>query len=83
MVLSSSVECHCCYQVKDGSLQKKSYSLLEKLLSCSSPSLEQFLQDYVTDIQQLMIEGTSCVKPAAKRVMCILLSIAMTTCHYS
>lgn len=63
-------------------MQKKGYLLLEKLMSCSSPSLEQFLQDHVSNIQQLLIETTPVVKSASKRVSVCCLSIAMTTCHH-
>ena len=37
-------------------------------MSCSSSSLEQFLQDHVINIQQLLVEATTVVKPASKRV---------------
>lgn len=49
-------------------MQKRGYLLLEKLTSCCSPSLEQFLQDNVSNIQQLLIEATANVKTASKKV---------------
>ena len=51
-------------------------------MSCTSPSLEQFLQDHVSNIQDLFIEATKSVKPAAKRVS-ITFTVTMTTYdHY-
>ena len=69
---SNSLYAYRC-QVEDSTAQKKGYLLLEKLMSCNSPSLEQFLQDHVNNIQELLIETTATVKSASKRVSIWLL----------
>lgn len=48
-------------------------------MSCNSPSLERFLQDHVSNIQELLIEATATVKSAAKRVSMTSSLVTMTT----
>ena len=48
-------------------------------MSCNSPSLEQFLQDHVSNIQELLIEATTAVKSASKRVSMTCLLVTMAT----
>ena len=59
-------------------MQKKGYLLLEKLTSCSTPSFEQFVQDHVSNIEQLLIDSTAVVKTASKMVSYGLVYI----CYY-
>jgi len=56
-------------------MQKKGYLLLEKLTSCASPALEQFLQDHVSNIQQLLMDAMEIVKTASKKVNVCLYSL--------
>lgn len=46
-------------------------------MSCDTPSLEEFLQAHINDIQQLLLRATGSVRSASKKVLKI-----STACCY-
>lgn len=55
-------------QSGDGTMQKKAYSCLGTILSCTDASHEAFIVDHTTKLQQILLESLSTSSAASKKV---------------
>ena len=70
-------------QSGDGTTQKKAYTCLGAILSCTGDSHKAFLLEHMAELQQILLESLSTSSAASKKVSMVQLSCrSVSYCQY-